>query len=48
MTPIAIFIILVFFFTLISKRIEKTIITAPMIFTLGGIGVYLILPRLAE
>ena len=48
MTPIAIFIILVFLFTLISKRIEKTILTAPMVFTLGGIGVYLILPRLAE
>ncbi len=48
MTPIAIFIILVFLFTLVSKRIEKTIITAPMVFTLGGIGLYLILPRLAE
>jgi NhaP-type Na+/H+ or K+/H+ antiporter len=47
MTPIAIFIFLVFIFTLISKRIEKTIITAPMIFTLAGIGVYLILPRLS-
>ncbi len=47
MTPIAIFIILVFIFTLISRRIEKTILTAPMIFTLAGIGVYLILPRLA-
>jgi len=48
MTPVAIFIILVFLFTLISKRIEKTILTAPMIFTLSGIGVYLILPRLAK
>ena len=48
MTPIAIFVLLVFLFTLVSKRIEKTIITAPMVFTLGGIGVYLILPRLAE
>jgi len=48
LVPLAIFIILVFFFTLVSKRIEKTIITAPMIFTLGGIGVYIILPRLAE
>ena len=48
MTPIAIFIILVFFFTLVSKRIEKTILTAPMIFTLAGMGVYLIMPGLAE
>lgn len=48
MGPIAIFIVLVFAFTLISRRIEKTILTAPIIFTLAGIGVYLILPRLAE
>ncbi len=48
MTPIAIFIILTFFFTLVSKRIEKTVITAPMIFTLAGMGVYLVMPSLAE
>lgn len=48
MGPIAIFLLLIFFFTLISKRIEKTIMTAPIIFTLGGMGVYLILPRLAD
>jgi NhaP-type Na+/H+ or K+/H+ antiporter len=48
MGPIAIFLLLIFFFTLISKRIEKTILTAPIIFTLGGMGVYLILPRLAD
>lgn len=48
MIPIAIFIILVFFFTLISKRIEKTIFTAPMIFTMGGIIVYMLLPNLSN
>jgi len=48
MGPIAIFLLLIFTFILISKRIEKTIMTAPIIFTLGGMGVYLILPRLAE
>jgi NhaP-type Na+/H+ or K+/H+ antiporter len=48
MGPIAIFILLIFFFTLISKRIEKTIITAPIIFTVAGMGVYLISPRVAE
>jgi NhaP-type Na+/H+ or K+/H+ antiporter len=48
MSLIAIFILLIFFFTLISKRIEKTILTAPIIFTVAGIGVYLISPRLAE
>lgn len=47
MGPIAIFIILIFIFTLISKRIEKTILTAPILFTLAGMGVFIILPRLA-
>ena len=48
MGPIAIFLLLIFLFTLVSKRVEKTILTAPIIFTLAGMGVYLILPRLAE
>ena len=47
MSPIAIFVLLIFAFTLVSKRIEKTIMTAPIIFTLAGMGVYLISPRLA-
>lgn len=46
MTPIAIYFLLIFLFTLISKRIEKTIFTAPMIFTLAGMGVFLLLPLL--
>lgn len=48
MTPIGIFIILIFLFTLVSKRIEKTILTAPMFFTLAGIGIYLLLPKIAN
>jgi NhaP-type Na+/H+ or K+/H+ antiporter len=48
MTPIAIFILLIFLFTLISRRIGKTIFTAPMIFTLVGMGVFLILPQLSS
>ena len=48
MTPIAIFILLIFLFTLISRRIEKTLLTAPMIFTLVGMGVDFLMPRLAE
>jgi NhaP-type Na+/H+ or K+/H+ antiporter len=48
MGPFAFFILLIFLFTLISKRIEKTILTAPIIFTLAGIGVYLTSPGLAE
>ena len=42
------FIVLVFLFTLVSKRIEKTIFTAPIIFTVAGMVVYFISPRVAE
>jgi NhaP-type Na+/H+ or K+/H+ antiporter len=45
---IAFFIVLVFFFTLVSKRIEQTILTAPILFTLAGMGVYFISPAVAE
>lgn len=48
MGPIAIFILLIFLFTLVSKRIEQTVLTAPMLFTVAGIGVYLFSPRAAE
>jgi len=48
MGPIAIFIILIFIFTLVSKRIETTILTAPIIFTVAGLGVYHLSPRLAD
>jgi len=47
-SPIAIFIILVFVFILVSKRIETTILTAPIIFTLAGLVVYYLSPRLAD
>lgn len=42
------FIVLVFLFTLVSKRIERTIFTAPIIFTVAGMVVYFISPRVAE
>lgn len=48
MIIVAIFVILVFFFILISKRIENTILTAPIIFTLAGMGVFVALPGVAE
>lgn len=48
MIIIAFFIVLVFFFTLVSKRIEKTIFTAPIIFTVAGIIVYSLSPQVAE
>lgn len=45
---IGIFVLLIFLFTLISKRIEKTIFTAPIFFTAAGFGAYHLAPRLAE
>ena len=45
---IAIFVVLVFFFTLVSKRIEQTILTAPLLFTVAGMGSYLFSPTAAE
>jgi NhaP-type Na+/H+ or K+/H+ antiporter len=48
MDPIAIFIVLIFFYSLVSKGLEKTIMTAPIIFTLAGMGIYLISPGLVE
>jgi NhaP-type Na+/H+ or K+/H+ antiporter len=40
MTLLGIFIVLVFAFSLISKRIEKTVLTAPLLFTLAGMLAY--------
>ena len=48
MILIAFFIVLIFFFTLVSKRIETTNITAPIIFTVAGMGVYYLSPQVAE
>jgi NhaP-type Na+/H+ or K+/H+ antiporter len=47
MILIAFFILLIFFFTLVSKRIEKTILTAPLIFTVAGMILYLAIPTVA-
>jgi sodium/hydrogen antiporter len=42
MTLIAIFIAMVFFYSLISGRLERTVITAPMLFTTAGALVFLV------
>lgn len=44
----AIFITLLFLYTLVSGRMEKTVITAPIVFTVGGMVCCLFLPRLNE
>jgi len=48
MIMIAFFIVVVFFFSLVSKRIDKTIFTAPIIFTSAGMVLFYLSPRVAE
>ena len=36
MVPLALFVSLVFFFSLVSRRLEKTVATAPIVFTVAG------------
>ena len=44
MTIIAILAALIFLYSLVSHRLEKTILTGPMIFTLAGILLYFGMP----
>ena len=48
MTLLAIFIALVFRHSLISGRLERTVVTAPIVFTAAGMLVLLLLPELRE
>jgi sodium/hydrogen antiporter len=48
MNLIAIFIALVFLYSLISGRLERTVLTAPMLFTAAGMLTLLFLPELWE
>jgi sodium/hydrogen antiporter len=43
----AVFIILLFAYSLVSARLDKTVVTAPIIFTLAGIGVFFIIQPVA-
>lgn len=45
---LAIFVAMVFLYSLVSARLKRTVITAPISFTLGGIALVLIRPDLAE
>ncbi len=45
---LALFIGLVFLYSLVSARLKQTVITAPVIFTFGGMALILVRPDLAE
>jgi NhaP-type Na+/H+ or K+/H+ antiporter len=42
----AVFVALIFFYSLVSARLDRTVVTAPMVFTAAGIGVFFMLPGL--
>jgi len=48
MTLLAIFLALIFVYSLISARLERTIVTAPIIFTAAGMLTLLLLPGLSD
>lgn len=48
MIIIAVFVLLVFLYSLVSKRLERTIFTAPIVFAAAGILLVLTLPVLGE
>jgi len=48
MTVIVIFIALILLYTLVSKRLDRTILTAPIVFAGAGMLVLLVLPSLRE
>jgi sodium/hydrogen antiporter len=48
MIIVAVFIALVFLYSLVSERLERTIFTAPIVFTAAGVLLILALPVLGE
>jgi hypothetical protein len=48
MTLLAIFIALVFLHSLVYGRLERTVVTAPILFTTAGLLVLLLLPDPSE
>jgi len=48
MTLLTIFIVLIFLHSLVSARMEKSLITAPIVFTSAGILVYFFMPVLRD
>ena len=48
MIYLSIFILLLFGYALVSRRIEQTVLTAPIVFTIAGMLMYPVLPKLLE
>ena len=48
MIILGVFVLLVFLFSLVSKRSQKSIISAPMVFTLAGILMFVLFPEIYD
>jgi NhaP-type Na+/H+ or K+/H+ antiporter len=48
MIYLAIFVVLLFGYALVSRRLEQTVLTAPIVFTIAGMLMYPVLPKLLE
>jgi sodium/hydrogen antiporter len=48
MISLAVFLSLLFFYSLISQRVERTILTAPIVFTVAGMLVFTVFPSILE
>ena len=46
--PIIVFILVLFGYALVSRRLEQTVLTAPMVFTVAGMMMFPFLPALLE
>ena len=47
-TPAIVFIVVLFGYALVSQRLEQTVLTAPMVFTVAGMVLFPFLPDLLE
>ncbi|MBM3300742.1 MAG: sodium:proton exchanger, partial [Deltaproteobacteria bacterium] len=48
MILVTVFVSVVFLYSLMSRRLEQTVVTGPMMFTTAGIMVILVMPELRE
>src|SRR5271169_3524868 len=48
MIQLAIFVLLLFGYSLVSRRLEKTVLTAPIVFTIAGVFMFPALPAILQ
>src|SRR5215831_192420 len=48
MTPLAIFVSFIFLYSLVSRRLEQTVLTAPIVFTVAGMLMFPALPAILK